>query len=169
MLEELAERLRSCGKALGDPYSEVSQGTQHLADRGVLAADAGYIAEADFIQGENVFGHRNRPIRRYGLIVHDFTAWDTALFAPDIEQQDGSVSKRTVFFVSDQTGVTAETMGHSLLTQFDGAEYQSITLPFIATVSQAAEVVQRINVAGRESALRPIVFATLVDDAVRAV
>ena len=79
------------------------------------------------------------------------------------------MSKRTVFFVSDQTGVTAETMGHSLLTQFDRADYQSITLPFIATVSQAAEVVQRIDMAGRDSALRPIVFATLVDDAVRAV
>ena len=86
-----------------------------------------------------------------------------------VGQQDSHLSKRTVFFVSDQTGVTAETMGHSLLTQFDRAEYQSITLPFIATVSQATEVVQRIDAAARESALRPIVFATLVDDAVRAV
>ena len=79
------------------------------------------------------------------------------------------MGKRTVFFVSDQTGVTAETMGHSLLTQFDGAQYQSVSLPFIATAAQAAEVVCRIDAAARESALRPIVFATLVDDAVRAV
>ena len=79
------------------------------------------------------------------------------------------MGKRTVFFVSDQTGVTAETMGHSLLTQFDGAQYQSVSLPFIATATQAAEVVCRIDAAARESALRPIVFATLVDDAVRAV
>jgi regulator of PEP synthase PpsR (kinase-PPPase family) len=79
------------------------------------------------------------------------------------------LNKRTVFFVSDQTGVTAETMGHSLLTQFDGAQYQSLTLPFIASTAQAAEVVQRIDAAGRESGLRPIVFATLVDDDVRAV
>ena len=50
------------------------------------------------------------------------------------------VSKRTVFFVSDQTGVTAETLGHSLLTQFDGAQYQSVSLPFVATVAHAAEV-----------------------------
>lgn len=81
----------------------------------------------------------------------------------------GSVNKRTVFFVSDQTGVTAETMGHSLLTQFDGAQYQSQTLPFIASAAQAEEVVQRIDEAGRASGLRPIVFATLVDDAVRTV
>jgi regulator of PEP synthase PpsR (kinase-PPPase family) len=79
------------------------------------------------------------------------------------------LNKRTVFFVSDQTGVTAETMGHSLLTQFDGAQYQSLTLPFIATTAQATAVVQRIDAAGRESGLRPIVFATLVDDAVRDV
>ena len=79
------------------------------------------------------------------------------------------MGKRTVFFVSDQTGVTAETMGHSLLTQFDGAQYQSVSLPFIATVGQAAEVVQRIDTAGRENGQRPIVFATFVDDAVRAV
>jgi len=79
------------------------------------------------------------------------------------------VGKRSVFFVSDQTGVTAETLGHSLLTQFDGAQYQSLSLPFVATVAQAAEVVQRIDEAARESALRPIVFATLVDDQVRAV
>ena len=79
------------------------------------------------------------------------------------------MGKRTVFFVSDQTGVTAETMGHSLLTQFDGAQYQSVTLPFIASAAQALEVVQRIDAAARDSAVRPIVFATLVDDQVRAV
>lgn len=79
------------------------------------------------------------------------------------------MGKRTVFFVSDQTGVTAETMGHSLLTQFDGAQYQSVSLPFIATIGQAQEVLRRIDAAGRDSALRPIVFATFVDDAVRAV
>ncbi len=35
------------------------------------------------------------------------------------------MDRRTVFFVSDQTGVTAETMGHSLLTQFDGQSIQT--------------------------------------------
>jgi regulator of PEP synthase PpsR (kinase-PPPase family) len=79
------------------------------------------------------------------------------------------VAKRTVFFVSDQTGVTAETMGHSLLTQFDAAQYQSVSMPFISTIGQAEEVVRNINAAARESALRPIVFATLVDDAVREI
>jgi hypothetical protein len=47
------------------------------------------------------------------------------------------MKRRTVFFVSDQTGVTAETMGHSLLTQFEGLEFRQVTLPFIATVDKA--------------------------------
>src|SRR5678816_1285279 len=55
------------------------------------------------------------------------------------------MDRRTVFFVSDQTGVTAETMGHSLLTQFDGLEFRQVTLPFISTVDKAEEAVRRIN------------------------
>jgi len=77
--------------------------------------------------------------------------------------------KRTVFFVSDQTGVTAETMGHSLLTQFDGLEFRPITLPFISTVDKAAEAVRRIDSVSREEGIRPVVFSTLVNDEVREV
>jgi [pyruvate, water dikinase]-phosphate phosphotransferase / [pyruvate, water dikinase] kinase len=76
---------------------------------------------------------------------------------------------RTVFFVSDQTGVTAETMGHSLLTQFDGREFKPVTLPFISTVDKALDAVQRISATAAEEGVRPIVFATLVNDAVREV
>src|SRR5690606_41030280 len=45
--------------------------------------------------------------------------------------------RRTVFFVSDQTGVTAETLGHSLLTQFDGVEFAQVTVPFVDSVEKA--------------------------------
>jgi regulator of PEP synthase PpsR (kinase-PPPase family) len=78
-------------------------------------------------------------------------------------------NKRTVFFVSDQTGVTAETMGHSLLTQFDGLEFRPVTLPFISTVDKAEEAVVQINDTARQDGGRPIVFSTLVDDSVRGV
>jgi hypothetical protein len=77
--------------------------------------------------------------------------------------------KRIVFFVSDQTGVTAETMGHSLLTQFDGLGFRPTTLPFISTVDKAAEAVRRINAAAEETGVRPVVFSTLVKDDVREV
>jgi [pyruvate, water dikinase]-phosphate phosphotransferase / [pyruvate, water dikinase] kinase len=75
--------------------------------------------------------------------------------------------RRTVFFVSDQTGVTAETMGHSLLTQFDGMDFRPITLPFITTVDKALEAVRKIDQSGQEEGARPIVFATLVNADIR--
>ncbi|MCS6947908.1 MAG: kinase/pyrophosphorylase [Steroidobacteraceae bacterium] len=79
------------------------------------------------------------------------------------------MDRRTVFFVSDQTGVTAETMGHSLLTQFDGLEFRQVTLPFVSDLAKAEEAVAKINRAAADSGLRPIIFATLVQDDLRAV
>jgi regulator of PEP synthase PpsR (kinase-PPPase family) len=74
---------------------------------------------------------------------------------------------RTVFFVSDQTGVTAETLGRSLLTQFEPHDFQQVTLPFIDSIDKADEAVRRINAVGHEQGERPIVFSTLVQDEVR--
>lgn len=79
------------------------------------------------------------------------------------------MSRRTVFFVSDQTGVTAETLGHSLMTQFEGLEFRPVTLPFVSDLDKANEAVRRINRAGEEGGLRPIVFSTLVQDELRGV
>ena len=76
---------------------------------------------------------------------------------------------RTVFFVSDQTGVTAETMGHSLLTQFEGQDFRAVTLPFVSSIDKAEEARRRIDAAATEDGLRPIVFGTIVQDEVRAV
>ncbi len=77
------------------------------------------------------------------------------------------MTTRTVFFVSDQTGVTAETMGHSLLTQFDGLRFRAVTLPFVSSIDKAEEAVRRINAAGADDGGRPIVFSTLVQDDLR--
>ena len=79
------------------------------------------------------------------------------------------MSERTVFFLSDQTGVTAETLGHSLLTQFDGQQFRQVTLPFIDSDDKAREAVGKINIAASESQLRPIVFSTLVQDDFRKI
>ncbi len=70
---------------------------------------------------------------------------------------------RTVFFVSDGTGITAETFGHSLLAQFEGVPFKQIRLPFIDTMDKAADVIEKINNTSRADHLRPIVFSTLVD------
>ncbi len=79
------------------------------------------------------------------------------------------MTKRTVFFLSDQTGVTAETLGHSLLTQFDGQDFRQVTVPFIDTDDKARDAVKKINKAAEEAGSRPIVFSTLVHDDFRAV
>jgi len=80
-----------------------------------------------------------------------------------------AVTRRTVFFISDQTGVTAETLGHSLMTQFEGLEFRPVTLPFVSSLDKAEETVARINRAAEEDGLRPIVFSTLVQDELREV
>lgn len=77
--------------------------------------------------------------------------------------------RRTVFFVSDQTGVTAETMGHSLLTQFPDYEFHAVTLPFVSTPESAREARARIDGARAREGVRPIVFSTLVQDDLRDV
>ncbi len=79
------------------------------------------------------------------------------------------MNERTVYFISDQTGVTAETLGHSLLTQFNGQQFRQVTLPFIDSEDKAKEAVQKINDAGDAATNRPIIFSTLVQDEFRAI
>jgi regulator of PEP synthase PpsR (kinase-PPPase family) len=79
------------------------------------------------------------------------------------------MNERTVYFLSDQTGVTAETLGHSLLTQFETKHFRQVTLPFIDTEDKANAAVQKINAAAASEINRPIVFSTLVQDKVRAI
>jgi len=79
------------------------------------------------------------------------------------------MSERTVFFLSDQTGVTAETLGHSLLTQFNGQDFRQVTLPFIDSDDKAKEAVGKINDAAENTGIKPIVFSTLVQDDFRAI
>ena len=76
--------------------------------------------------------------------------------------------ERTVFFLSDQTGVTAETLGHSLLTQFDGHKFRHVTLPFIDNEDKARDAVKKINEAATNADAKPIVFSTLVQDEFRS-
>lgn len=79
------------------------------------------------------------------------------------------MSERTVFFLSDQTGVTAETLGHSLLTQFDGRGFRHVTLPFIDSEDKARDAARKIDKAAKGDKLRPLVFSTLVQDEIRKI
>lgn len=78
-------------------------------------------------------------------------------------------SKRIVFIVSDRTGITAEAMGRTLLSQFDDIEFERHTLPFIDTAERAQAAFEWINQAAEHSGTRPLVFSTLTDPALRAV
>lgn len=73
------------------------------------------------------------------------------------------MQKLSVFFVSDHTGVTAEAVGHSLLSQFRELEYQALTVPFIDTPDKAASLADRVH-----AAMPALIISTLTDQAIRA-
>jgi hypothetical protein len=75
--------------------------------------------------------------------------------------------QRTVFFISDGTGITAETLGHSLLTQFDQFTFEKITIPYVDTAEKAQHVIDEINVTYLRDGNRPLIFATLIDPQIR--
>ena len=77
--------------------------------------------------------------------------------------------RRHVFFVSDSTGITVETLGNALLSQFDHVELVTATIPFVSDAAQAMDVVARIDAIGREGPERPIVFSTLADSTLRKI
>src|SRR5690349_15191400 len=77
--------------------------------------------------------------------------------------------RRTVFFVSDGTGITAQMLGHSLLTQFEGVDFTQITLPFVDSADKAEECLARIDAENASGNGQPVVFSTLVNQDVREV
>jgi regulator of PEP synthase PpsR (kinase-PPPase family) len=78
------------------------------------------------------------------------------------------LANRTVFFVSDGTGITAETLGHSVLSQFE-LRFKQVRLPFVDTIDKAYEANRRINEVIDIDGKAPIVFSTLVQPELSAV
>ncbi|HBN52947.1 pyruvate, phosphate dikinase/phosphoenolpyruvate synthase regulator [Stenotrophomonas sp. MYb238] len=72
---------------------------------------------------------------------------------------------RPVFYVSDGTGITAETVGHSLLTQFSGFSFVTDRMSFVDDTDKAHEAARRIRAAGERYQVRPIVVSSCVDSA----
>ncbi|MDR0635377.1 MAG: kinase/pyrophosphorylase [Azoarcus sp.] len=73
------------------------------------------------------------------------------------------LSTRTVFFVSDGTGITAETLGHSLLAQFPGTRFHQVRMPFVDDVAKARDCARQIRETARATGQHPIVFSSLVN------
>jgi regulator of PEP synthase PpsR (kinase-PPPase family) len=74
------------------------------------------------------------------------------------------MSERTVFVVSDRTGITAETLSHSLLSQFPSIRFRTIAIPFVDTVDKARAAVGQIQHVAERDGEQPLVFSTFVDE-----
>ena len=81
---------------------------------------------------------------------------------------DRKPAHRTVFFVSDRTGITAEMLGNSLLSQFEQIEFKRRTIPFVDKPERIAEVVGIINETAAAEKQRPVVFSSIVDETMSA-
>jgi [pyruvate, water dikinase]-phosphate phosphotransferase / [pyruvate, water dikinase] kinase len=73
-------------------------------------------------------------------------------------------NRRTVFFVSDRTGITAEMLGNSMLVQFDQFQFNRITIPFVDSDEKVEDVIRQINEVAEREGQRPIVFTSIVDE-----
>ena len=80
---------------------------------------------------------------------------------------EGKQIKRSVFFISDGTAITAETLGHSLLAQFPHVNFDIHIIPYISSEEAAMNVVAEINQRADRDGQQPLVFDTLVDPYVR--
>ena len=69
---------------------------------------------------------------------------------------------RTAFFISDGTGITAETFGNAILAQFE-ANVRRVRLPFIDSVDKAHQAARQINHTAELEGKRPLVFTTVVN------
>jgi regulator of PEP synthase PpsR (kinase-PPPase family) len=71
--------------------------------------------------------------------------------------------RRTIFYVSDGTGITAETIGHSVLTQFEAVSFDTYRIPFVDAEDKARAACVRIKTVYAQSGARPIVVNTIMD------
>ncbi|MGB0713020.1 MAG: kinase/pyrophosphorylase, partial [Gammaproteobacteria bacterium] len=74
---------------------------------------------------------------------------------------------RKVFYLSDRTGLTVETLGDSLLTQFTGLSFDAVTFGFINSMERTVRAVAQINETADSEGCPPLVFSTVVDDDMR--
>ncbi|MDR9440425.1 MAG: pyruvate, water dikinase regulatory protein, partial [Halomonas sp.] len=76
---------------------------------------------------------------------------------------------RTAFFISDGTGITAESLGRSLLAQFESVEIRMLTKPYIDSLEKARTLVAIIEATAVRDGEQPIIIDTIVDEQIREV
>lgn len=72
-----------------------------------------------------------------------------------------SAVDRHVFYISDGTAITAEVLGHAVMSQFPVA-ISSVTLPFVENISRARAVKEQIDAIYQQTGIRPLVFYSIV-------
>lgn len=77
-------------------------------------------------------------------------------------------TKWAAFFVSDSTGITAETLGNALLANFPEIEVERHTLPFVDDEVPARNLLAAVERAKR-AGCRSVMFTTVKQPAARAV
>jgi hypothetical protein len=76
---------------------------------------------------------------------------------------------KKVFFVSDSTGITVQTLGESLLSQFDHLQVQTEVIPYVNSAEKAASTVEYINRYVNAGQNQALVFETLADSSIKQV
>ena len=76
-------------------------------------------------------------------------------------------NKHNIFFLSDRTGISAETLGRGLLSQFPDHEYHYTSLPFVDNDKRLDKAISDIRRSREESGLHPVVFSTLTNPDLR--
>jgi len=75
--------------------------------------------------------------------------------------------QRTVIYISDGTGITATSLGRSLLPQFALESVREMTWPFLDSDDKVRDAITRIDAIAQEDGHPPLLFSTLVDPARR--
>lgn len=76
---------------------------------------------------------------------------------------------RSVFFISDGTAITAETLGRSILSQFPNVNFETKVIPYVDNEERAQNAVAKINAAAELDGAPPFVFDTLVSPRLREI
>jgi regulator of PEP synthase PpsR (kinase-PPPase family) len=77
-------------------------------------------------------------------------------------------ASRSILFVSDGTGITAETLGKGLLSQFEGINFRQMRFPFVDSPEKAVDCLARIRQAGEQDGIRPLVIMTMMNPQISA-
>lgn len=77
-------------------------------------------------------------------------------------------ASRTIFIISDGTGITAETLSNGLLSQFEGVQFRYVRFPFTDSTEKAANCLKRIADLGGQDGQRPLVVMTVMDPKISA-